>query len=81
MNDSAPLRTASVEVKYVDKKTDRPLDVKRPLILAVGFAHMYRDQTDLIKTGKIPTYWETRQERVRQEQKRTNHTYRGNRYD
>ncbi|MCB9996563.1 MAG: hypothetical protein H6869_09025 [Rhodospirillales bacterium] len=63
VNEVAPIRTPSVEVEYKREQASHALNVYRPLILAVGLAALYRDETRAIEAGNIPSYKETRMER------------------
>ncbi len=77
-----PLRTPSVEVREERQETEQPLNIRRPLILAIGLAVLHREQSNAIEAEGIPTYKDTRQERKAREQKRKQaRYYRGTRID
>jgi hypothetical protein len=78
MNEKYPLRTPSTEVFYEKIKTDVLLNLKRGMIIAVGFAD---SQEDFIKEERIPTFRETRMQRnILRQNRRSGRMYRGNKY-
>lgn len=82
MNDTAPLRTPSVPVRYEDREMDQPLNIKRPFVLAIGFAALYKDQTRAVEAEEIPTFRDTFMERkYRAQRPGPERVYRGQRYD
>lgn len=83
--DALPLRTPSAEVRYNLVPAEHPLNIYRPLVLSIGMAAVYMDQTDAIANAPIPTYADTATDRTgrleRQSRHRTVRSYRGVRMD
>lgn len=84
LTEQFPMRTPSTKGKIETREADHWLNIKRPMIMAIGLAAKYREQGRSIEKAEIPLYSETRNERAAFEQKRAEarraRTYRGNRY-
>jgi len=68
MNENLPLRTPSSPITIESQQTDIALDLLRPMVMAVGFATLYREQTSLIQSEAIPTLESTQWERQQKQQ-------------
>jgi len=77
----APLRTPSSDVEMQTEDTERMVNVKRPLILAIGYAAMYRPQNRVIEQDEIPMLRETKWQRQMAENQKAQEPryYRGHR--
>jgi hypothetical protein len=78
MHKNYPIATPSAKVRYEETETDKDLDLKRPLILALFYS---QDGREHVKSENIPLYSETTLERSQYDEKRSmSKTYRGRKY-
>lgn len=83
VQETMPLRTPTIDVTVEERETDRLLNVRRPLIMAIGYAAMERDQRPAIESMEIPTYSMSTVERQKMQSARAREPryYRGIRMD
>lgn len=78
MHKNYPIATPSAKVRYEETETDKDLDLKRPLILALFYS---QDGREHVKNESIPLYSDTTLERSKYDERRAkSKTYRGHKY-
>ena len=79
VHETAPLTTPSADVVEQRQESEHHLNVRRPLILAIGLASQYKPKDRIIESEQIPTYLDTKWER--DTRKKPPRYYRGTRID
>ncbi len=79
VHETAPLTTPTADVVEQRQESEHHLNVRRPLILAIGYASQYNPKDRIIESEEIPTYLDTKWER--DTRKKPPRYYRGTRID